>query len=278
MFERFTDRARRVMGLANQEAMRFNHESIGTEHILLGLVKEGSGVAANVLRNIGVDLKRIRMDIEKKVPVGHELVHVGRLPFTPRAKKVIELAFEESRGFGHGYVGSEHLLLGLLRETEGVAAQVLVEQGLKLEEVRKEVLRLLGHDADSEGGSGKEGKTDQEKDTKSKTPAEASNAHREELRTLMEVLMGIEKSHEGKEDAPRATLCLTPRARKVIELAFEEARGLGHGFVDTEHLLLALLRETEVVSAQVLIQQGLTLERLRDEVLRRFESGGDGGK
>jgi len=171
MFERFTDRARRVMGLANHEAMRFNHESIGTEHILLGLIKEGSGVAANVLRNLGVDLKRIRMEIEKKVPSGHEMVTVGRLPFTPRAKKVIELAFEEARALGHNYVGTEHLLLGLLRESEGVAAQVLVEQGLKLEEVREEVLRLLGHEFGGEAGSGEEGEPEQEKDTKSKTPA-----------------------------------------------------------------------------------------------------------
>ena len=130
MFERFTDRARRVMGLANQEAQRFNHESIGTEHILLGLIKEGSGIAANVLRNLGVDLKIVRMEIEKKVPAGHDLISMGRLPFTPRAKKVIELAIEEARALGHNYVGTEHLLLGLVRESEGVAAQVLAGTGL----------------------------------------------------------------------------------------------------------------------------------------------------
>jgi ATP-dependent Clp protease ATP-binding subunit ClpC len=171
MFERFTDRARRVMGLANQEAQRFNHESIGTEHVLLGLIKEGSGVAANVLRNLGVDLKRVRMEIEKKVPSGHDMVTMGRLPFTPRAKKVIELAFEEARALGHNYVGTEHLLLGLLRESEGVAAQVLVEQGLKLEEVREEVLRLLGHDFGSESAQASEEEPEPEKETKSKTPA-----------------------------------------------------------------------------------------------------------
>ena len=170
MFERFTDRARRVMGLANQEAQRFNHESIGTEHVLLGLIKEGSGVAANVLRNLGVDLKRVRMEIEKKVPSGHEMVTMGRLPFTPRAKKVIELAFEEARALGHNYVGTEHLLLGLLRESEGVAAQVLVEQGLKLEDVREEVLRLLGHDFGTEGAPESEAEGGP-KESRSKTPA-----------------------------------------------------------------------------------------------------------
>ncbi len=171
MFERFTDRARRVMGLANQEAQRFNHESIGTEHILLGLIKEGSGVAANVLRNLGVDLKRVRMEIEKKVPSGHEMVTMGRLPFTPRAKKVIELAFEEARALGHNYVGTEHLLLGLLRESGGVAAQVLVEQGLKLDDVREEVLRLLGHDFGQEPSEAGPSAEAGEKESRSKTPA-----------------------------------------------------------------------------------------------------------
>ncbi|MCD6405950.1 MAG: AAA family ATPase, partial [Planctomycetes bacterium] len=171
MFERFTDRARRVMGLANQEAQRFNHESIGTEHILLGLIKEGSGVAANVLRNLGVDLKRVRMEIEKKVPSGHEMVTMGRLPFTPRAKKVIELAFEEARALGHNYVGTEHLLLGLLRESGGVAAQVLIEQGLKLDDVREEVLRLLGHDFGQEASEAGPAAEAGEKESRSKTPA-----------------------------------------------------------------------------------------------------------
>ncbi len=171
MFERFTDRARRVMGLANQEAQRFNHESIGTEHVLLGLIKEGSGVAANVLRNLGVDLKRVRMEIEKKVPSGHEMVTMGRLPFTPRAKKVIELSFEEARALGHNYVGTEHLLLGLLRESEGVAAQVLVAQGLKLEDVREEVLRLLGHDFGTEESHSEPHSDAPMKESRSKTPA-----------------------------------------------------------------------------------------------------------
>ncbi|KAA0214639.1 MAG: ATP-dependent Clp protease ATP-binding subunit [Leptolyngbya sp. PLA3] len=150
MFERFTDRARKVMALANQEAQRFNHEYIGTEHILLGLVKEGSGVGANVLRNLDVDLRKVRLEVEKLVKAGPEMVTMGKLPQTPRAKKVIEYAIEEARNLNHNYVGTEHLLLGLLREHDGVAAQVLMNLGLKLEEVREEVLNLLG--AGSEGG------------------------------------------------------------------------------------------------------------------------------
>src|SRR5881397_3126715 len=175
MFERFTDRARKVMALANQEAQRFNHEYIGTEHILLGLVKEGSGVGANVLKNLDVDLRKVRLEVEKLVKSGPDMVTMGKLPQTPRAKKVIEYAIEEARNLNHNYVGTEHLLLGLLREHDGVAAQVLMNLGLKLEEVREEVLNLLGAGVENEepasqgektssgGGGGSKGK--------SKTPA-----------------------------------------------------------------------------------------------------------
>jgi ATP-dependent Clp protease ATP-binding subunit ClpC len=158
MYERFTDRARKVMQLANQEAQRFNHEYIGTEHILLGLVKEGSGVAANVLKNLDVDLRKIRLEVEKLVQSGPEMVTMGKLPQTPRAKKVIEYSMEEARNLNHNYVGTEHILLGLLREQEGVAAQVLMNLGLKLEEVREEVLNLLGHGLEGEGSSERGGR------------------------------------------------------------------------------------------------------------------------
>jgi ATP-dependent Clp protease ATP-binding subunit ClpC len=184
MYERFTDRARKVMQLANQEAQRFNHEYIGTEHILLGLVKEGSGVAANVLKNLDVDLRKIRLEVEKLVQSGPEMVTMGKLPQTPRAKKVIEYSMEEARNLNHNYVGTEHILLGLLREQEGVAAQVLMNLGLKLEEVREEVLNLLGHGIEGEtserggregvgvSGSSSEGSSQSSgRSSKSKTPA-----------------------------------------------------------------------------------------------------------
>jgi ATP-dependent Clp protease ATP-binding subunit ClpC len=181
MYERFTDRARKVMQLANQEAQRFNHEYIGTEHILLGLVKEGSGVAANVLKNLDVDLRKIRLEVEKLVQSGPEMVTIGKLPQTPRAKKVIEYSMEEARNLNHNYVGTEHILLGLLREQEGVAAQVLMNLGMKLEDVREEVLNLLGHGMESSdaerggrepasGGAASEGGPSA-KGGKSKTPA-----------------------------------------------------------------------------------------------------------
>ena len=169
MFERFTDRARKVMALANQEAQRFNHEYIGTEHILLGLVKEGSGVGANVLKNLDVDLRKVRLEVEKLVKSGPDMVTMGKLPQTPRAKKVIEYAIEEARNLNHNYVGTEHLLLGLLREHDGVAAQVLMNLGLKLEEVREEVLNLLGAGVENEETSSAE--KPGTKGKKSSTPA-----------------------------------------------------------------------------------------------------------
>ncbi len=182
MYERFTDRARKVMQLANQEAQRFNHEYIGTEHVLLGLIKEGSGVAANVLKNLDIDLRKIRMEVEKLVQSGPDMVTMGKLPQTPRAKKVIEYSMEEARNLNHNYVGTEHILLGLLREQEGVAAQVLMNLGLKLEDVREEVLNLLGHGMEEGGeragmggrqpaGAGGGGGEGSPKGGKSKTPA-----------------------------------------------------------------------------------------------------------
>ena len=178
MFERLTDRARKVMALANQEAQRFNHEYIGTEHILLGLVKEGSGVGANVLKNLDIDLRKVRLEVEKLVKSGPEMVTMGKLPQTPRAKKVLEYAIEEARNLNHNYVGTEHLLLGLLREQDGVAAQVLMNLGVKLEEVREEVLNLLGAGVEGEEMEEIDDGDEQESSpsvsprrTKSKTPA-----------------------------------------------------------------------------------------------------------
>src|SRR4030095_11636109 len=159
------------MGLARQEAQRLNHEYIGTEHILLGLVQEGSGVAANVLRNMGIDLKRIRAEIEKLVKGSSTMVPMGNLPFTPRAKKVLELSLEQASQRAHNYIGTEHLLLGLIKESEGIAARVLTNLGVKLEDVREEVLEFLGApQGEQEGEERGEGEAGT-KGTKGKTPA-----------------------------------------------------------------------------------------------------------
>ncbi|OGX31887.1 MAG: hypothetical protein A3G37_04245 [Omnitrophica WOR_2 bacterium RIFCSPLOWO2_12_FULL_46_30] len=144
MFNRFTERARKVIILAKEEARRFNHDYIGTEHILLGLIREGEGVAAAVLEKMGLDLQTIRLEVEKVVQPGPTTQILGDIPFTPRAKKALELAAEEARALGHNYIGTEHILLGLIREGESVASQVLLNLGLDLDRVRNEVLNVLG--------------------------------------------------------------------------------------------------------------------------------------
>ncbi len=144
LFTRFTDRAHKVIVLANQEAQRLNHEYVGTEHILFGLIMEGSGISATVLKNLDVDIKTLLPEVEKLLKSGSDMVAKGKLPQTPRARKVIEYAIEEARSFNHNNVGTEHILLGLLRENKSTAAQVFTNLGLKLEDVRQEVLNLLG--------------------------------------------------------------------------------------------------------------------------------------
>src|SRR6476620_4339066 len=142
MFERFTERARRVVVLAQEEARMLNHNYIGTEHILLGLTREGEGVAATALESLGISLEAVRQQVEEIIGQGQQAPS-GHIPFTPRAKKVLELSLREALQLGHNYIGTEHLLLGLIREGEGVAAQVLVKLGADLNKVRQQVIQLL---------------------------------------------------------------------------------------------------------------------------------------
>ena len=176
----FTDRVRKVLAMAREEAIRLQHDYVGTEHILLGLIREGEGVAAAVLSDLNVDLDQIHERVEESVSKGKATIALGELPYTSRAKKVLEFAMAEARDFNHSYVGTEHLLLGLLREEKGIAAQVLNSLGVTLDEARTEVLKVLGSDANPSepaviggdqtqqlGGKG---------DKKSKTPALATSA------------------------------------------------------------------------------------------------------
>ena len=155
MFERFTDRARRVVVLAQEEARMLNHNYIGTEHILLGLIHEGEGVAAKALESLGISLEGVRAQVEEIIGQGQQAPS-GHIPFTPRAKKVLELSLREALQLGHNYIGTEHILLGLIREGEGVAAQVLVKLGADLNRVRQQVIQLLsgyqGKEAVTTGG------------------------------------------------------------------------------------------------------------------------------
>src|SRR6188508_1661327 len=150
----FTERVRKVLAMAREEAARLHHEYVGTEHILLGLIREGEGVAAAVLQNLNVDLDDVTQKIEETVKKGKSAQATGPdLPYTSRAKKVLELAMAEARDLSHSYVGTEHLLLGLLREEKGIAAQVLTDAGVNLEAARTETLRLLGTEMPASGQS-----------------------------------------------------------------------------------------------------------------------------
>ncbi len=160
-FDRFNDRAKRVLALAQDEAIRFNHNYIGTEHLLLGLVREGEGVAARVLDSLGVELSKVRTAVEFIIGRGDSTTSPSEITLSPRTKKVIELAIDEARKLGHSHVGTEHLLLGLVREGEGIASGVLESLGVSLEKVRHQVIATLGqqHPATQEaaGAGGKSG-------------------------------------------------------------------------------------------------------------------------
>jgi hypothetical protein len=153
MFQRFTDRARQVVVLAQEEARRLDHNYVGTEHILLGLISEGGGVAARALESLGIGLDAVRQQVEEIIGQGQQAPS-GHIPFTPRAKKVLELSLRESMQLGHTYIGTEHILLGLVREGDGVAAQVLVRLGADLNRVRQQVIQLLAGRAAAEPGPG----------------------------------------------------------------------------------------------------------------------------
>ncbi len=174
----FTERVRKVLAMAREEAARLHHEYVGTEHILLGLIREGEGVAAAVLQNLSVDLDEIQQKIEDTVKKGKASQTTGPdLPYTSRAKKVLELAMSEARELSHSYVGTEHLLLGLLREEKGIAAQVLTDAGVNLDAARAETLRLLGTEMPqgntptAQQGGGSTQSTPPKGEKKSKTPA-----------------------------------------------------------------------------------------------------------
>ncbi len=172
----FTDRVRKVLAMAREEAIRLQHDYVGTEHILLGLIREGEGVAAAVLTNLNVDLEQIHERVEESVRKGKATIALGELPYTSRAKKVLEFAMAEARDFNHSYVGTEHLLLGLLREEKGIAAQVLNSLGVTLDEARDETLKVLGSDVSPSepagiGGGGSGSSSSKSGDKKSKTPA-----------------------------------------------------------------------------------------------------------
>ena len=222
-FEKFTERARKVLSLAQEEAQRFNHQYIGTEHILLGLVREGDGVAAKVLSDLGVELLKVRAAVEFIIGRGDRVV-LGEIGLTPRAKKVVELAVDEARRLNHHYIGTEHLLLGLIREGEGIAAGALESLGVNLEKVRRTTIEVL-----SQGGPGVASR---------RTDASSTDESR------------------PRPDFGR----FTERARLAIRTAIVEARERDQAEVNTGHMLLALLQEDESLAALALQQAGVNLD------------------
>jgi ATP-dependent Clp protease ATP-binding subunit ClpA len=254
VFERFTDRARRVVVLAQEEARLLNHNYIGTEHILLGLIHEGQGVAAMSLESLGISLEAVRAQVEEIVGQGQS-APVGHIPFTPRAKKVLELSLREALQLGHNYIGTEHILLGLIREGEGVAAQVLVKLGADLSRVRQQVIQVLSSYA---GG---------------KATAEEAGARTrlvrmtvpEELRQAEVELAQVRRDKEAAieaEDFEQAA-ALRDQERQLLRRVTELERAWTAG-VDLE----AVVRENQNLHGEI--------KRLR-ELLRRhgIEPGGE---
>ncbi|MHC4599312.1 MAG: Clp protease N-terminal domain-containing protein [Planctomycetota bacterium] len=256
MFDRFTDRARKVMGLARQEAQRFGHDFIGTEHILLGVVQDETGVPARALRSFGITLMKVRLEVERQVHSGDTTRSVGQLPFTPRAKKALELAMDKAGKLRHNYIGTEHLFLGLLKEQDGMAARVLTGLGLKLEELRNRVLNFIVVRGPKERNEYPSLELDGED-----TMLEDDGSD--------EVLPDLEEI----TDLPEVFDRLTDRARRVLGLARQEVQRFCHDYIGTEHILLGVVQEEKGVAASVLRNMGIALKKVRLEVERQAHSG-----
>jgi ATP-dependent Clp protease ATP-binding subunit ClpA len=244
-FDKFTERARKVLQHAQEEAQRFQHNYIGTEHLLLGLLSVEDGVAAEVLENLGIELQKVRDAVEFIIGRGDRIV-LGQIGLTPRAKKVIELAVDEARHLNHRYIGTEHLLLGMVREGEGIAAGVLESFGLRLDKVRKETISVLNQ--------------------KHKTPTDANEAQLfvDQESDVIEQ-KGENIVHPGKPfSAPFDKF--TADSRQVLAFAQEEAQRLRHNYIGTEHLLLGLLHANQSMAAQILQNLGIDLQKARDAV------------
>jgi ATP-dependent Clp protease ATP-binding subunit ClpA len=227
-FDRFNDRAKRVLALAQDEAIRFNHNYIGTEHLLLGLVREGEGAAARVLDSMGVELSKVRVSVESIIGRGDSTKSPSEISLSPRTKKVIELAIDEARKLGHSHVGTEHLLLGLVREGGHVGAKVLESLGVTLEKVRDQVIAVVGQ------------------------PHGYVSSPRPDPRDL---------PSSGPFDL------LDRPAKRILGLAEEEARLMRHNWIGTEHMMIALLR-SDGVAQRALEELGVKLDQARAGVFK----------
>ncbi len=300
-FNKFTERARKVLSLAQEEAQRLQHNYIGIEHLLLGLLREGEGVAAKVLMNLGLDLQEMRQAIIEQVGRGDRII-LGEVKLTHHAKQAIELAADEAQRLNHLYIGTEHLLLGLIRVSESKAAQILQSRGISLEQVRTETIQILSQSgAPREVSSQRETSTSNHFNWFTNDVRRVLNHAHEEAEHFQHNYIGTEHLllgllHEqesvavtvlenlGAESArirkdveliirrgdviALGQIGLTPRAKKVIELAVDESRHLNQDTIGTPHLLVGLLREGGGIAAGVLARLGVTLEKVRGETPR----------
>jgi ATP-dependent Clp protease ATP-binding subunit ClpA len=309
-FDRFNDRAKRVLALAQDEAVRFNHNYIGTEHLLLGLVREGEGVAARVLDSLGVELSKVRKAVEFIIGRGDATTAPSEITLSPRTKKVIAIAVDEARELGHSHVGTEHILLGIVREGEGIASGVLESLGVSLEKVRYQVIATLGQQhprpaaAQTPQGAGPFDRIDdRSKRVLALAQDEATQlGHRhigtehlllgllrmvgmtapdEPLKrvfgelnvTFDQVRAGVAKAVPTQPTPTAASeLTLTPRTMSVIEIAIGQADARNRHMVQPEHLLLGIAAEGQGVAWQVLTALGVTAERVRAAIDRSGES------
>ena len=284
-FDKFTERARKVLSLAQEEAQRFQHNYIGTEHLLLGLVREGEGVAAKVLSNLGVELYQVRNAVEFIIGRGDRIV-LGEIGLTPRAKKVIELAVDEARRLNHHYIGTEHLLLGLVREGEGIAAGVLESLGVNLEKVRTQTIQVLSQsgvpqkikepqvelvpqlmivllkEAQNVLASVMQEKEQALKQKEFERAAELGKREKNlrdsisKLETFWHLQPGFTQKHYTQSEIEivedDALDIFTVQLLRVLSRSQEEAQHFQHDYIGTEHLLLALIHESKGVAAEVL--------------------------
>jgi predicted dehydrogenase len=245
----FTPRAQQALALARKEADRLNHHFVGTEHVLLGLIKLGQGTAVNVLQKFGLDLETVRLEVRKQIGTDPEQKMIGNIPYTPRVKKVLALAANEAKDLNHTYIGTEHILLGLVREGDGVAARVLKSLDVDIEQTRQEILRELDPDF---GGA-------------TKNLSEAREAFNE----LVSKATISTSPLAGEEATPN----FTPRAQRVLALARGEANRLNHPVVAAEHLLFGIMALGNGVGANVRARLGLELEKVRAAVEKQLGPG-----
>ena len=309
-FDRFNDRAKRVFALAQDEAVRFNHNYIGTEHLLLGLVREGEGVAARVLDSLGVELSKVRKAVEFIIGRGDATTAPSEITLSPRTKKVIWFANDEARKLGHSHVGTEHILLGIVREGEGIASGVLESLGVSLEKIRHQVIATLGQQHPEEAsvppprGAGpfdrldarsKSALTFAQLEARQMSHKHVGTEHLllgllrmvgmavpdEPLKrvfgelnvTLDQVRAGVARAVPAQPTPTAAgQLTLTPRTMSVIEIAIGQADARNRHMVQPEHLLLAIAAEGQGVAWQVLTSLGVTTERVRAAIDRPGES------